>query len=104
MATAALLDQLDAENRFADLRRATLGDRRYVAIELADSADTLAVGLRKLGTASLKGLDKLAVFEVVDLGSIAFGELDPLHGPGLMAAVEREFASGHHGRTALAGG
>lgn len=129
VATAAFLEQLDAENRFTDLRRATVGNRRYVAIRISDPADSragagersgprpgtepaagkpgkageLAVGLRKLGTASLKGLDKLAVFEVVDLGAVAFGELDPMHGPGLMAAVEREFASERHGRTAIAG-
>lgn len=110
VATATFLEQLDAENRFHDLRRATLADRRYVAIEVPDppgaAADprTLKVGLRKLGIASLKGLDKLAVYEVVDLGEVAFGTLDSMHGPGLTAAIEREFASERHGRAAVAGG
>ncbi|HSL83867.1 MAG TPA: hypothetical protein VLF66_13920, partial [Thermoanaerobaculia bacterium] len=120
VATAAFLEQLDAENRFHDLRRATVADRRYVAIEVPDPPGTAAsragsragaaapprtlkIGLRKLGIASLKGLDKLAVFEVVALGEAVFETLDPMHGPGLMAAIEREFASERHGRAAAAG-
>lgn len=110
VATASFLEQLDAENRFADLRRAVEGDRRYVAIEIPDSqppaagqAPPLLVGLRKLGTASLKGLDKLAVYEVVDLSHRADDELEPMHGPGLMAAIEREFNNEVHGRRAATG-
>lgn len=116
VATAQFLEQLDAENRFEDLRRAVEGDRRYVAVEILDRSAaggapgrraqpaSFAVGLRKLGVASLKGLDRLPVFEVVDLGHRAFAELDPMHGPGLMAAIERESASERHVRQAAVGG
>jgi hypothetical protein len=111
VATGAFLEQLDAENRFLDLRRAVEGERRYVAIEVPDGppvpggqAAPLLVGLRKLGIASLKGLDKLAVYEVIDLRHRAHAELDPMHGPGLMAAVEREFNHEVEGRRAAAGG
>ena len=110
VATAAYLEQLDSENRFVDLYRVSEGDRRYVAVEVAEGAAVAAnrnapllVGLRKLGTAALKGLDKLAVFEVTDLGDRSVADLDPLHGPGLMAAVEREFNQEVHGRRAAAG-
>lgn len=116
VATAQFLEQLDAENRFEDLRRAVEGDRRYVAVEILDRSAaggaparraqpaSFAVGLRKLGVASLKGLDRLPVFEVVDLAHRAFAELDPMHGPGLMAAIERESASERTVRQAAVGG
>lgn len=111
VATAGFLEQLDHESRFLDLRRAVDGNRHYVAIEIPDGAataarapvGTLAVGLRKLGTASLKGLDELAVYEVVDLRDHVFAELDPVHGPGLTDAIERQFNREMHGRGAAAG-
>ncbi|HUF79295.1 MAG TPA: hypothetical protein VMR44_10300 [Thermoanaerobaculia bacterium] len=119
VATAQFLEQLDAENRFEDLRRAVEGDRRYVAIEAIDRSAAggppgrtparpgkpakLVVGLRKLGVASLKGLERLPVFEVVDLGHRSFAELDPMHGPGLMAAIERELAAERQGRQPAVG-
>lgn len=106
VATASFIDQLDAENRFTELWRVHAWDRSWVAVGLEDpvvgrSADTLFIGLRKLGVASLKGLDKLAVFEVADLGDLAedgsarevVEDMTPMHGPGLMAAVEREFSA-----------
>ncbi|HLE84130.1 MAG TPA: hypothetical protein VJG13_07305 [Thermoanaerobaculia bacterium] len=116
VATGAFLEQLDAELRLEDLRRASDGDRRYVAVEIADRPAAagpagrpgqparLVVGLRKLGVASLKGLDKLPVFEVVDLRDRAFAELEPLTGPpGLMAAIERELAGERRERRAAVG-
>lgn len=115
VATAAFIEQLDGETRFEELRRATEGDRRYVAVDLAarpaagagpaprGQQPALVVGLRKLGTASLKGLDKLAAFEVVDLGEVELARLDSMHGPGLMAAIEREWASERHGPQAAVG-
>ncbi len=99
VATASFLDQLDAENRFTDLRRARAHDRTWVAVSLHDAAaggrngETLTIGIRRLGVASLKGLDKLAVFEVVDLGDLTLQDLTPMHGPGLTAAIERDAAS-----------
>jgi len=99
VATGSFIEQLDAENRFGDLRRARAHDRTWVAVELRDPAaggrtgETLTIGLRRLGVASLKGLDKLVVFEVVDLGEMSLQELTPMHGPGLMAAIERDAAS-----------
>lgn len=111
VATGAFLEQLDAENRFTELYRAVEADRRYVAVEIPDGPGASAgrmgsflVGLRKLGTASLKGLDKLAVYEVVDLGHREPSEFDPMHGPGLTAAVERAFNQEVHGRRAAAAG
>jgi hypothetical protein len=52
--------------------------------------------MRRLGVASLKGLDKLAVFEIADLAGLDTDEMTPMHGPGLMAAIERESSSRLH--------
>lgn len=113
VATASFIEQLDAENRYAELFRAAVGGRRYVVLQIPDApaagagpqpkAPGLLVGLRKLGTASLKGLDKLAVFEAVDLRSHGPEGLEPMHGPGLMAAIERSFSAERHGPRASAG-
>ncbi|MDX1997268.1 MAG: hypothetical protein SF066_06080 [Thermoanaerobaculia bacterium] len=90
VATTSFLDQLDREGCGKELWRVNVGDRTYVAVSLPDEAGTqLWVGLRKLGVASLKGLDRMAVFEVIDLGNQNKESLDPLHGPGLVAAIER---------------
>jgi len=99
VATGSFIDQLDAEHHFTELWRAHAHNRTWVAVELTDPAaggrngETLVIGLRRLGVASLKGLDKLAVFEVIDLGDLSTDRMTPMHGPGLMAAIERE-ASG----------
>jgi hypothetical protein len=45
----------------------------------------------------------MAIFEVVDLGERVFAEMDEMHGPGLMAAIEREFNHEMHDRRAAAG-
>ncbi|MFP3939758.1 MAG: hypothetical protein ACLF0P_05575 [Thermoanaerobaculia bacterium] len=113
VATASFIEQLDAENRYSELFRATEGGRTYVAFHVPDvpaagrgaqpAPPQLLVGLRKLGVASLKGLDKLAVFEAVDLRGHDPEALEPMHGPGLMAAVERAFSAGRHGPRASAG-
>lgn len=110
VATGGFLEQLDSENRVTDLRRAVVAGRHYVAVEIPDAATSpgqvspraLVVGLRKLGTPSLKGLDKVAIYEVADLGGLAFAELDPMHGPGLLGAIEREFNHEIQGRQAAA--
>jgi hypothetical protein len=109
VATAAFIEQLDAENRFPELYRVAVGERGYVALEVPESVGsrtgaTILVGLRKLGVASLKGLDKLAVFELIDLEGLDPADLEPMHGPGLMAAIEREFATTLQRRRAAARG
>ncbi len=98
VATVPFIEQLDAENRFAELYRVSVAERTYVALEIPESRGgrggaAITVGLRKLGVASLKGLDKVAVFEVIDLGEIDVAALEPMHGPGLIAAIEREFST-----------
>jgi hypothetical protein len=51
------------------------------------------VGFRKLGMAHLKGLEKLAVYEILDGAEMDPAALTEIRAAGLSAAVEREFAS-----------
>jgi hypothetical protein len=69
-------------------------------VAFEDQGETIHVGLRKLGSARLKGLDRLPVYEVVDgeeLERKAWGEFA---GEQLMAAIEQEFVSSLAGRAA----
>jgi hypothetical protein len=65
VATAKLVERLSDEVAGRPLSFETFGDRVYVATELEDSLGTVRVGLRKLGVANLKGLDRTTVYEVV---------------------------------------
>jgi len=105
VATGPYVAQLERELGQRLLYRAADGGRGYVMLELEDGGERLVVGLRKLGLAQLKGLEKLSVYELVDGG--AFGEEsladrgEPLDG-GLVGAVEREFARSRNGTAGLA--
>ena len=50
------------------------------------------IGIRKLGVAHLKGLDRLPVYEIVDASLWGDNTLVELRG-GLMELIEREFNS-----------
>jgi len=41
-------------------------DRPYLVLTVADAGSSVDAGLRRLGTADLKGIDRLLVYEVVD--------------------------------------
>jgi hypothetical protein len=104
VATGPYVAQLEAELGSRSFYRAADGGRGYVMLELDDAGERLVVGLRKLGLAQLKGLEKLSVFEFVDGNE--FGEesladrSEPLDG-GLVGAVEREFARQRSGAAGL---
>jgi hypothetical protein len=104
VATGPYVAQLERELGERNLYRAADGGRGYVMLELDDAGERLVVGLRKLGLAQLKGLEKLSVFEFVDAND--FGEesladrSEPLGG-GLVGAVEREFARSRSGAAGL---
>jgi hypothetical protein len=105
VATGPYVAQLERELGQRLLYRAADGGRGYVMLELEDGGERLVVGLRKLGLAQLKGLEKLSVYEFVDGND--FGEesladrSEPLDG-GLVGAVEREFARSRNGAAGLA--
>jgi hypothetical protein len=91
VATGPFIAQLDQELDGARLFYGSDGERCYVVLELEDGGDRLPVGIRKLGLAQLKGLEKLAVYEIVD--AAAFSAFTPIQGERLVTAVEREFAN-----------
>jgi hypothetical protein len=93
VATHPYMTRLEKELGNRPLSRGTQAERSYVVIDIQESGDELLVGIRKLGMAHLKGLDKLAVYEIVDGAALAASEFVPLGGDPLVAAIEKEFAS-----------
>jgi hypothetical protein len=90
VATGAYVSRLDREIGPSPLHRGSDGTRSYVVFYLDDGGERLPVGLRKLGTARLKGLERLPVYEIVDGASLEQGSLRALRGERLVAAADRE--------------
>lgn len=106
VATAPYMQRLENElgppggNR---LLRASDGERVYVLLEVTDGGAPVWVGVRKLGMAQLKGLEKLAVYELVEGKTLDPGSYQEIRGETLGSAIEKEFASGAMGRRLAAG-
>ena len=94
VATAAYMQLLEKELGNRMLLRASDGDRVYVLVEVEDGATRLSFGVRRLGLAQLKGLDKLAVFEIVDGRSLDLGSYQEIRGDTLGMAIEKISTSG----------
>ncbi len=93
VATRSFIEQLDAGGTIQALYAATVGERAYVAFHLQEGKEELAVGIRKLGQARLKGLGRLAVYEVVDGSGWPAAAVTPLTGASaLLPALERPAA------------
>jgi len=92
VATHSYVAQLDRQLGPVPLSRGSDGERSYVVLGLDDNGERLPIGIRKLGVARLKGLERLAVYELVDGAALAPSSLRPLRGEHLVAAVDREFA------------
>jgi len=93
-ATDAFVALLDQECGRSRLFRVQDGSRTYVTVRLESSpaAPSQLIGLRKLGLANLKGLDRMPIHEVVDGGAWTDFTLVELRGTSLVEAIEREFA------------
>ncbi len=92
VATLAFISLLEKEALSKRIFRLLDGDRTYVAVKIDAPAGGLLVGVRKLGVANLKGLDRLPVYEIVDASLWGDNTLVELRG-GLMELIEREFSS-----------
>ncbi|HYU35410.1 MAG TPA: hypothetical protein VEW48_24930 [Thermoanaerobaculia bacterium] len=92
VATQPYMSRLEKEIGPRPLQRVSAGDRRYVIFELPGT-EGLLVGVRKLGMAHLKGLEKLAVYEIVDADTLDAGTFAPADGSFLVTALDREFAN-----------
>jgi hypothetical protein len=92
VATHSYVSQLDKQLGPSPLSRGSDGERTYVVLVVDDNGERLPVGVRKLGVARLKGLERLAVYEFVDGAALDPKSLRALRGERLVAAVDREFA------------
>jgi hypothetical protein len=94
VATEQFVSHLAKEPRFQRLYRVRDGQHSFVAVPLDSGDGRLYFGLRKLGLAKLKGLDPLAVYEVVDGASWDGEQLEDEGTQELLSALERDYASG----------
>jgi hypothetical protein len=91
--THPFMIRLEKELGKRRLERGGAAERSYVVLAVEDGAGTLRIGIRKLGMAHLKGLEKLAVYEIVDGETLDPDSSTPLEGEPLVSAIEREFAA-----------
>jgi hypothetical protein len=96
--TGSYISRLDQELGQSDLFLGSEGERTYVVLTLEEGSERIPVGVRKLGMAHLKGLEKLPVYEIVDAAEFDRASLSEIRGERLLSAVEREFASTAVGR------
>lgn len=94
VATADFVSRLADEKPFSRIFRLVDGRRTYVAVKVETGASSLLVGIRKLGVAQLKGLDRLPVYEIVDASVWGDNTLMELRAAELTEMIEREFSAG----------
>jgi hypothetical protein len=90
VATGAYVARLDREIGPGALARGADAGRSYVVFHVEDDGERLPIGIRKLGVARLKGLERLPVYEIVDGARLDRGSLRALRGERLVAAADRE--------------
>jgi hypothetical protein len=92
VATGAYVARLEAEIGAGPLSRGVDGERSYVVFQVDDTSERLRIGLRRLGTARLKGLERLPLYEIVDGATFDPAALRTLRTERLAAAADREFS------------
>lgn len=88
--TVRFLEELESSGRYECLGQHEAGGRSYVAVWVEALRQRLLIGVRKLGQPSLKGIEHLTVYEIVD-GDGWHAPPDELAGAPLLAAVEEVF-------------
>jgi hypothetical protein len=104
VATGPYVAQLEKEIAPDLLYRAEENGRGYVLLGLDDGSERLRVGVRKLGMAHLKGLEKLAIYEIVDATNLGLDSRKLLESGlngGLIGTIEREFSRARAGADLL---
>jgi hypothetical protein len=93
VATGMFVAEVDADVEPFELRRCTIGGQGYLLLELEEEpGKTMQVGVRKLGIARLKGLDDLAIYEVVEAEEPEILDDEPLPEGRLLDHLDRAFA------------
>jgi hypothetical protein len=95
VATGAYVARLEKDLVPGPVRRAAEGNRTYLVVEIDEvGGERFTVGLRKLGLAHLKGLERLAIYELVDAAEMPCEpHLDQLGRSGLVGAIDQEFTN-----------
>lgn len=97
VATWDFISRFAEEGAFQRAFRLADGPRTYIAVKLEAPGSSLLVGIRKLGVASLKGLDRLPVYEIVDAAIWGDSTLMELRATNLVESIEREFSANLRG-------
>ncbi len=90
VATQAYVAQLARERGPQEIHRASEGERIYCVVSFEDGAERIPVGFRPLGSAQLKGLDELPVYEIIDAAPLPSAAWLPLPPGDLLATLDRE--------------
>lgn len=93
VATAPFVARLSQELRALPAQRAVIGANAYVVLTVEEHGEEIPIGLRKLGTALLKGLERLAVYEVIDAAGLPLEPLE-IAGEMLQSTLDQDFAGG----------
>jgi len=92
VATQQFISQLEREGAVEGVFSGRDDKRSYLVLSLGESATRFLVGVRKLGLAQLKGLERVPIYEVVD-GELWRGQTLQSVEPGrLLVSLERNFA------------
>ncbi len=90
VATQAFVAQLSRERGTRELHRASEGERIYCVSIFDDGAERIPIGFRPLGSAQLKGLDELPIYEIVDAAPLPSAAWLPLPPGELLPTLDRE--------------
>ena len=94
VATHSFVANLQAYGGVSTLRRGERAGHEYVVLELEAEGERMMVGVRKLGLASLKGLGRVEVHEIVDGEPWEGLELDSVGADTLADALEQAASRG----------
>lgn len=92
VATQQFITQLDREGAVTGVFAGLDGRRKYLVLSLGESASQFFVGVRRLGLASLKGLESVPIYEVVDGELWRDQALETVVTQRLLATLDRDFA------------
>jgi hypothetical protein len=98
VATWDFVSRLAREEAFARVFRLADGPRTYIAIKVDEpGTGSQLIGVRKLGVAQLKGLDRMPVYEIVDAAIWGDATLMEMRTTNLVELIEREFSTNLRG-------
>lgn len=93
VATRAFIERL-AQEEPLPVARVVDASRTWIGFQIEEGSGSLAIGLRPLGRAQLKGLGALEVFEVLDGAAWKANQACPLQDVGLLDALHELSAPG----------